>query len=112
MSRTDVFSALANPTRRAVLDLLRTQPRSVNQLAVEFAMRRPSLSEHLKVLRDAGLVVDERRGRERIYRVDPRPLQQVAAWLHPYEEFWRDRLGGLRRMLDEDDRGAHGEGPA
>lgn len=104
MPRTDVFSALANPTRRAVLDLLRTRPRSVNQLADEFDMRRPSLSEHLKVLRDAGLVVDERRGRERIYRVDPRPLRQVAAWLHPYEEFWRDKLGDLRRMLDEDDR--------
>jgi DNA-binding transcriptional ArsR family regulator len=112
MPRTDVFSALANPTRRAVLDLLRTQPRSVHQLAVEFDMRRPSLSEHLKVLREAGLVVDERRGRERIYRVDPRPLREVVAWLHPYEEFWRERLGDLRRLLDEDGRGevgGHGE---
>ena len=113
MPRTDVFSALANPTRRAVLDLLWTRPRSVNQLAVEFDMRRPSLSEHLKVLRDAGLVVDERRGRERIYRVDPRPLRQVAVWLHPYEEFWRDRLGDLRRLLDEEQQsGQRREGPA
>jgi DNA-binding transcriptional ArsR family regulator len=102
MSGTDVFSALANPTRRALLDLLRTRPRPVNELAEEFAMRRPSVSEHLKVLRDAGLVIDERRGRERIYRLDPRPLRDVVQWLHPYEEFWRDRLSGLRRVLDEE----------
>ncbi|HSK90900.1 MAG TPA: metalloregulator ArsR/SmtB family transcription factor [Euzebyales bacterium] len=102
MAGTDVFAALANPTRRALLDLLRERPRPVNELADEFAMRRPSVSEHLKVLRDAGLVVDERRGRERIYRVDPAPLRDVAAWLDPYETFWRDRLGGLRRMLDEE----------
>lgn len=97
-----MFTALANPTRRALLDLLRTRPRPVSELAEEFAMRRPSVSEHLKVLRDAGLVVDDRRGRERIYRVDPAPLQEIAAWLHPYEEFWRGRLRGLREHLDQD----------
>lgn len=101
MPPSDVFHALANPTRRALLDLLRTSPRPVNELADEFAMRRPSVSEHLRVLRDAGLVADERRGRQRVYRVDPGPLREVAEWLHPYEEFWRDRLGELRRVLDE-----------
>ena len=104
MHATDVFSALANPTRRALLDLLRTRPRPVKELADEFAMRRPSVSEHLKVLRDAGLVIDERRGRERIYRLDPRPLEDVLQWLHPYEEFWRDRMAGLREVLDEGER--------
>jgi DNA-binding transcriptional ArsR family regulator len=68
-------------------------------------MRRPSVSEHLKVLRDAGLVTDEKRGRERIYRVEAAPLRGVADWLHPYERFWRGHLGQLRRMLDEEDDG-------
>ena len=104
MHATDVFTALANPTRRALLDLLRARPRPVKELADEFAMRRPSVSEHLKVLRDAGLVIDERKGRERIYRLDPRPLEDIVQWLHPYEEFWRDRLAGLRQVLDEDER--------
>jgi DNA-binding transcriptional ArsR family regulator len=102
MVTDDVFTALANPTRRTLLDLLRERPRPVGELAAQFAMRRPSVSEHLKVLRDAGLVVDERRGRERIYHVDPRPLCEVALWLHPYEEFWRDRLSGLRRLLNDE----------
>lgn len=102
MPRDDVFAALANPTRRALLDLLRERPQPVAELADRFDMRRPSVSEHLKVLRDAGLVVDERRGRQRIYRVEPAPLVEVAEWLHPYEAFWRDRLAGLRRLLDEE----------
>lgn len=102
VSERDVFAALANPTRRALLDQLRIRPGSVNELAEGFAMRRPSVSEHLRVLRDAGLVTDERRGRERIYRLAPEPLQEVAAWLHPYEEFWRDRLRGLRDLLSEE----------
>jgi DNA-binding transcriptional ArsR family regulator len=104
MARDDVFAALANPTRRALLDLLRERPQPVHDLAEQFAMRRPSVSEHLKVLRDAGLVVDERHGRERIYRVNAAPLAEVAAWLHPYEEFWRGRLADLRRMLDDEAR--------
>ena len=102
MPRDDVFAALANPPRRALLDLLRDRPQPVHELAEQFAMRRPSVSEHLKVLRDAGLVVDERRGRQRLYRVNAEPLAEVAAWLHPYEEFWRGRLADLRRLLDEE----------
>jgi DNA-binding transcriptional ArsR family regulator len=97
---SEVFSALANPTRRMLLDMLRERPRPVTELADAFDMRRPSVSEHLKVLRDAGLVTDERRGRQRIYHVDARPLQAVADWLHPYEEFWRSRAGRLRNLLD------------
>lgn len=102
MSTVEVFSALASPVRRALLDLLRDEPRSVEELAAHFDMRRPSVSEHLRILRDAGLVVAEPRGRQRIYRLEPGPLREVADWLHPYEEFWRDRLAGLRRLLDEE----------
>ncbi|MEU9137155.1 metalloregulator ArsR/SmtB family transcription factor [Streptomyces sp. NPDC048404] len=96
-----LFAALANATRREVLRLLREQgPQPVQALADHFAMRRPSLSEHLKVLREAGLVSEERAGRQRIYRLEAAPLADVQDWLHPYERFWRDRLKGLGDLLD------------
>lgn len=104
-SRTDlVFAALANPTRRDVLDLLLDGPRPVQDIADHFDMTRPSVSEHLKVLRDAGLVVQTRAGRERHYAVEPEPLRELIGWLTPYERFWRGRLTALRRMLDEEPR--------
>ena len=98
----DVFGAMANPTRRELLGLLRdggTQP--VQQLAEHFDMQRPSLSEHLKVLLDAGLVAERKAGRQRLYTLVPEPLQEVAEWLSPYERFWRGRLTALRELLDE-----------
>ena len=96
-----IFAALANATRREVLRLLREQgPQPVQALADHFAMRRPSLSEHLKVLREAGLVSEERAGRQRIYRLEAAPLADVQDWLHPYERFWHDRLKGLGDLLD------------
>ncbi|MFF9625360.1 ArsR/SmtB family transcription factor [Streptomyces griseosporeus] len=103
-----VFAALANATRREVLRLLRDGgPQPVQALADHFAMRRPSLSEHLKVLKDAGLVSEQRSGRQRIYRLEAAPLAEVQDWLHPYERFWRDRMKGLGDLLDrmpDDDR--------
>ncbi|MBN3931818.1 helix-turn-helix transcriptional regulator [Streptomyces verrucosisporus] len=98
-----LFSALANPTRREVLRLLRVKgPQPVQRLADHFDMRRPSLSEHLKVLREAGLVSERRRGRERHYRLEAGPLSEVRHWLGPYERFWRgtEGLEGLRGLLD------------
>ncbi|MFE9607795.1 ArsR/SmtB family transcription factor [Streptomyces sp. NPDC006012] len=96
-----VFAALANATRREVLRLLRDGgPQPVQALADHFAIRRPSLSEHLKVLRGAGLVSEERSGRQRIYRLEAAPLAELQDWLHPYEVFWRDRLKGLGELLD------------
>ncbi|MEU3299380.1 metalloregulator ArsR/SmtB family transcription factor [Streptomyces sp. NPDC006678] len=96
-----IFAALANTTRREVLRLLREDgPQPVQVLADHFDMRRPSLSEHLKVLREAGLVSEERSGRQRIYRLEAAPLAGVSDWLHPYERFWRDRLKGLGELLD------------
>ena len=96
-----VYRALASGTRRGILDLLAEAPRPVHDLASHFAMSRPSVSEHLKVLRDAGLVVEARQGRERHYRLDPAPLAEVHDWLSPYERFWRGRLRDLRHALDE-----------
>ncbi|MET8246723.1 metalloregulator ArsR/SmtB family transcription factor [Streptomyces sp. NPDC005202] len=103
-----VFAALANATRREVLRLLRDEgPQPVQALADHFDMRRPSLSEHLKVLREAGLVSEQRSGRQRIYRLQAAPLAEVQDWLHPYERFWRGRMKDLGELLDrmpDDDR--------
>jgi DNA-binding transcriptional ArsR family regulator len=86
MGRTDdVFAALASPARREVLRLLLDGPRTVNDLASHFDMRRPSVSEHLRVLREAGLVSEQRDGRERRYQLEPRPLTEVRDWMDPYE---------------------------
>jgi DNA-binding transcriptional ArsR family regulator len=100
----DVFAAVASPVRRRVLSLLRDGgPRPVQELAGHFDMRRPSLSEHLKILKDAGLVVERRSGRQRLYSLRAEPLREVADWLHPYERFWRHKLANLRDLLDEEE---------
>ena len=100
---TDVFGALASPVRREILSLLRAGPQPVHALAARFEMRRPSVSEHLRVLRDAGLVSERRDGRLRYYGLEAAPLEQVSDWLRPYERFWRTKLHTLRELLDSDD---------
>ncbi|MFF8381320.1 ArsR/SmtB family transcription factor [Streptomyces sp. NPDC015661] len=107
---TDVFSVLANPVRRRLLEQLREGPRSTGELAGMFELGRPAVSEHLAVLRTAGLVLEERRGRHRIYRLQPARLAEVSEWLHPFEHYWRQRLDALADLLDEetkDDREQH-----
>ncbi|MEQ4305494.1 metalloregulator ArsR/SmtB family transcription factor [Plantactinospora sp. B6F1] len=119
MPDVDVFTAVANPTRRQLLGLLLDRgERPVQELADHFDMRRPSLSEHLRVLKDAGLVVEHRAGRQRLYSLRPEPLRDVAEWLTPYERFWREKLAGLRDLLDaidadeDTDRPRHAAGRA
>lgn len=99
---TDVFSALANPVRRKLLDSLREGPRAVNDLASQFELSRPAVSEHLQVLRHARLVREEPRGRQRYYHLEPDPLVEVRDWLHPFEHYWRERMRSLRELLDEE----------
>ncbi|MFK0250633.1 metalloregulator ArsR/SmtB family transcription factor [Amycolatopsis azurea] len=99
----DVFAALANPARREVLGILLDGPRAAGEIADSFDMRRPSLSEHLRVLREAGLVREERQGRNRVYSLEAGPLREVADWLTPYERYWRGKLANLRDLLDEEE---------
>ncbi|MFE3452505.1 ArsR/SmtB family transcription factor [Nonomuraea sp. NPDC059194] len=99
-----IFGALASPVRREVLLLLRDEgPQPVAYRAGRFDMARPSFSEHLRVLRDAGLVSETRDGRQRLYRLEPIGLYEVQEWLHPFERFWREKLTGLRDVLDSMD---------
>ncbi len=100
-----VFTALSNPTRRELLRLLREEGRQpVQQLATHFAMRRPSISEHLKMLREVGLVGEQKKGRHRYYYLEASPLMQVYEWLLPYEQFWTERFARLEMLLGEEGR--------
>ncbi|MEV0348004.1 metalloregulator ArsR/SmtB family transcription factor [Nonomuraea sp. NPDC050680] len=104
MTADHVFTALASPARRELLRLLLDEGgQPAGRLAERFDMSRPSVSEHLKVLRDAGLVAETRRGRERLYRLEAAPLMEIREWLTPYERFWREKLSGLSDLLDEMD---------
>jgi DNA-binding transcriptional ArsR family regulator len=97
----DVFAALANPVRRQLLEILTGQPLSAGELSDRFELSRPAVAEHLKVLRDAGLVADEAQGRRRIYRLTAEPLAELGAWLSPFEQFWRARLAVLAESAGE-----------
>jgi DNA-binding transcriptional ArsR family regulator len=100
----DIFAVLASPIRRELLTILREGgPQPVQGLAGHFDMRRPSVSEHLRVLKDAGLVVERKRGRQRLCHLNARPLSQVEEWLRPYERFWRRRVAKLREVMDAED---------
>ncbi len=90
-----VFLALANPVRRELLEILTRQPLSAGELSERFELSRPAVAEHLKVLREAGLVADEPQGRRRIYRLTAEPLAELGEWLDPFEKFWRARLTAL-----------------
>ena len=94
-----VFKAIADPTRRRILDHLALGEDSVMELAKDFAMSLPAVSQHLKVLRAAELVQSERHGRQIVYRLNATPLQDVSTWIQSYERFWRTRLKALGAHL-------------
>ncbi len=101
-SSASVFHAIADPTRRALLDLLSQGEQPVQALAEHFDMTLSAVSQHLRVLREAGLVSERREGRQRLYRFHPEQLAELAEWVRQhYERFWRERLGALGRLLDE-----------
>jgi DNA-binding transcriptional ArsR family regulator len=86
-SRDSAFNALADPTRRAVLDLLRAGTRPAGEIARAFPISRPAISKHLKILRRAHLVDEHREGRHRFYQLNPEPLKTVDQWLDEYRRF-------------------------
>jgi DNA-binding transcriptional ArsR family regulator len=98
---TDVFTAIAHPVRRQLLDLLSQDDHSVNELAGPFDLSRPAISQHLRVLLEAGLVAEHRQGRERRYRLQAERLQEVQRWLQTYQHFWRHRLQALGGYLEK-----------
>jgi DNA-binding transcriptional ArsR family regulator len=100
----DQLATLADPTRRAIFERLADRPRSVGELAREFPVTRPAVSQHLKALKDAGLVVDRRDGNRRIYQLDPGGVNELRAYL---DEFWRRSLLAYKDVVEnpiEEDR--------
>jgi DNA-binding transcriptional ArsR family regulator len=94
------WAVLADPHRRAMLELLREAPRPVGELAAHTGLSQPGTSKHLRVLRDAGLVVARTEAQRRIYALDVRPLAELDAWLDPYRRMWASSLELLERHLD------------
>src|SRR6185437_6463813 len=96
-----VFRAIADPTRREILGLLRGGRRTVNDIAQNFRTSRPAISRHLRVLRAAGLVVARRDGTARVCELNALPLRDVDDWLRDYQTFWRASLRNLKRYVEE-----------
>ena len=97
-----MFRALADPTRRAVLDMLRNGSRSAGEIARVFPVSRPAISKHLRCLRRAELLREHRRGRHRVYTVNPAPLKEVDLWLVEYRGFWEGKLAGLKTFVESE----------
>src|SRR5215471_8802477 len=94
------FQALADPTRRAVLDLLRRGSQPAGQIASAFPVSRPAISKHLRLLRRAHLVQEHREGRHRVYQLNPTPLRAVDSWLEQYRTFWSANLASLKNFVE------------
>lgn len=96
-----VFEALADPTRRRLLELLAERERTAGELAGEFTTSRPTVSRHLRVLREAGLISWRAAAQRRLYRLDPQPLADAGAWVDRVQQRWASRLDALERHLDD-----------
>lgn len=95
------FAILAEPNRRAILSLLLASERSVGELERELQLSQPSVSKHLRVLRDAGFVESRTEAQRRLYRLKPEPLMELDEWLLPFRRFWSKHVDALEKHLDE-----------
>jgi DNA-binding transcriptional ArsR family regulator len=100
----DVLTALAEPTRRRIVDALRRRESSVSDLVAMLAMSQPAISKHLRVLREAGIVSSRTAAQQRIYRLEPGPFRELDAWLTPYRKLWAAHLDALERHLDQEEQ--------
>jgi DNA-binding transcriptional ArsR family regulator len=94
------FAIIAEPNRRAILSLLATSERSVGNIEEQLRLSQPSVSKHLRVLREAGFVESRVDAQRRLYRIRPEPLMEVDAWLAPFRRFWSVHVDALERHLD------------
>lgn len=96
----EAATAIADPIRRRVLELVRDQELPAGELAAQFAVSRPAVSRHLRVLREAGLLAERRRGRQRLYRANPEPLAELRGWL---DDYWAGRLRSLQTLAEKEE---------
>src|ERR1700754_4620104 len=102
-ARRDVFQAIADPTRRAMIALLATQALTLNAVAEQFPMSQPAISKHMRILTECGLVVMEKKGRETYCHASLATLQEVEQWAAQYRLFWTERLDKLEDLLNNED---------
>jgi len=103
-AKDETFRAVAHPIRRAILEVLSDGELSAGEIGARFDASQPALSQHLGVLRDAGLVRARRDGRQQVYRLEAAPLRQVFDWAAHYQRFWEAKLDALGRVLDREAR--------
>ncbi|KAF2519321.1 winged helix-turn-helix transcriptional regulator [Flavobacterium salilacus subsp. salilacus] len=100
--RRDVFQAIADPNRRAIINLLSQQELNLNAVADNFKISRPAVSKHIKILAECGLVTIKQEGRERYCHAELSKLREVAEWTNRYKEFWNDKLDALGAFLEDE----------
>ena len=98
--RRDVFQAIADPTRREIINLIAHQSLNLNAIADNFDVSRPAISQHIKILTECGLVVMKKQGRERFCEAKLQPLNQVADWIEPYRKQWADQFDKMDKVLE------------
>ena len=101
IARRDVFQAIADPNRRAIISLLSQNKLTLNGVAEHFTISRPAISKHIKLLEECGLVLIEQKGRERYCEVKLEKLNEVSDWIEQYRQFWETRLDALEVYLEE-----------
>ena len=107
MGVVETFAALAEPNRFRIVELLRSGPRSVNDIGERLKLAQPQVSKHLRVLKDVGLVDAHARAQQRLYTLRPEPLKKMDAWLERYRDIWEARFDALDALLEEEER-CHG----
>ncbi len=103
-TRRDVYQAIADPTRREIINLIVHKSLNLNAIAENFKMSRPAISQHVKILTECGLVVVRQQGRERFCEAKLAPLNEVAEWVDRYRAFWTSKLDALGKFLDSSDK--------
>lgn len=100
-TRRDVFQAIADPTRRQIINLIAHQSMNLNAIADNFNISRPAISNHIKILNECGIISIEQVGRERYCKVQPANLREVADWIEPFRELWEQKLDSFEEYLNK-----------
>ena len=107
MIRRDVFQAIADPTRREIINILSDRDSNLNDLISNFQISRPAVAKHVRILQECGLVKVEKIGRERMCYAQLHNLGDIALWVHQYRKFWNNRLDALEKQLKKDNKSSN-----
>lgn len=98
-TRRDVFQAIADPTRRQIIDLLSGEAMNLNSIAEHFDVTRPAISNHIRILNECGIITIDQVGRERICRIQPKNLKEIADWIGQYDDLWESKIDAFEKYL-------------